>query len=367
MRPGVVVVGTGWGCLMHVPALRAVGFDVAALVGTDATRTARRAAALEIPLSTTEVEQALSAPGVVAAVVATPPTTHRDIALRVIAAGKHVLCEKPFATTVADARAMWEAARSTGVVNRVGFEMRFLPHQAVVSDAVRRGLIGTPTLWTHVRFGGLLAGRDATVPDWFGRADEFGGWLNAEIQHLIDEARLAVGDITRVTASELQVTQHDWDAAETFAVHFEAAGGAVGSIQSSIGTFGPPDVLSRVAGTEGTLRTTADDVVTLITADGERVLEPPSYLLEGELLDVPQEVHGSSTLQKSLARATRFSRAAQHMHARFLASIRGEGADGAWPPAGTFDDGLRNTEVHEAILRSTASGTTEAVVRATEV
>lgn len=359
-RPGVIVVGTGWGCLTHVPALRAAGFTVAALVGTDPERTARRADALGIPLASTDLDKALSAPGVTAAVVATPPETHRDITLAVIAAGKHVLCEKPFATTPADAAAMCEAARAQGVVNMVGFEMRFLPHQALVSDAVRRGLIGRPTLWTHVRLGALLAPRDATVPDWFGRADAFGGWMNAEVQHLIDEARLALGDITRVTAYECQAAVHDWDAGETFSVQFATAGGALGTIQSSIGAFGPAELVARVAGTGGSLRTAADNSVTLTTPAGEEVLSPPAYLQEGEDLAAPRAVHGSSTLERSLARATRFSRATQHLHASFLARILGH-EPGAWPHAATFADGLKATQVHDAIRRSIATGTTVAI------
>ena len=67
-----VVAGTGWGCLAHVPALRAAGFEVAALVGHDRERTADRARRLSVPVATTSLEQALDLPGVRAAVIATP-------------------------------------------------------------------------------------------------------------------------------------------------------------------------------------------------------------------------------------------------------------------------------------------------------
>ena len=57
------VVGTGFGARVHVPALRAAGFDVLALVGQDDEKTARRAARLEIPNACTSLDEALALPG----------------------------------------------------------------------------------------------------------------------------------------------------------------------------------------------------------------------------------------------------------------------------------------------------------------
>jgi predicted dehydrogenase len=66
----------------------------------------------------TSIEEAL--PEVDAVVISTPPTTHADLALTAIAAGKHVLVEKPFTTTVTDGRKVVRAARDAGVVLMVG-------------------------------------------------------------------------------------------------------------------------------------------------------------------------------------------------------------------------------------------------------
>ncbi|MBW2402131.1 MAG: Gfo/Idh/MocA family oxidoreductase, partial [Deltaproteobacteria bacterium] len=73
---GVVVVGSGFGARIHVPALRAAGFEVEALVGQDAARTERRAARLKIPRALTSLEEALALPDVCAVTIATPPATH---------------------------------------------------------------------------------------------------------------------------------------------------------------------------------------------------------------------------------------------------------------------------------------------------
>jgi predicted dehydrogenase len=88
-RPGAVVVGTGFGCRVHVPALRTAGFDVVALVGRDHDRTARRAERLDVPRALTSLDDALSLPGVEAVTVATPPATHADLAIATVRAGKH--------------------------------------------------------------------------------------------------------------------------------------------------------------------------------------------------------------------------------------------------------------------------------------
>ena len=73
--PRVAVVGTGFGARIHVPALRAAGFDVVTLVGTDAERTARRAGRVGVPGASTDLPSVLAE--VDAITVATPPATQK--------------------------------------------------------------------------------------------------------------------------------------------------------------------------------------------------------------------------------------------------------------------------------------------------
>src|SRR5690348_12474442 len=107
---GAVVVGTGFGGRVHVPALRAAGFDVVALVGTDADRTKRRATRLGVPHACTSLSDALALGGADAVTIATPPDTHAALAIEACDAGRHVICEKPFALDSAEATAMLAAA-----------------------------------------------------------------------------------------------------------------------------------------------------------------------------------------------------------------------------------------------------------------
>src|SRR5262249_38109558 len=94
---GAVVVGTGFGCRVHVPALRSAGFTVHALVGRDPARTERRADRLRVEHACTSLADALALKGVDAVTIAAPPDAHAPLAMEACSAGRHVLCEKPFA------------------------------------------------------------------------------------------------------------------------------------------------------------------------------------------------------------------------------------------------------------------------------
>ncbi len=84
-----------------------------------------------------------------AVIIATPPSTHKPLALKAIAAGKHVMVEKPLATTAADAREMIDAAKAKGVVLMVGHTFEY--HSAVwqLRDMVQNAGARRPLLPGH--------------------------------------------------------------------------------------------------------------------------------------------------------------------------------------------------------------------------
>lgn len=94
---------------------------------------------------TTEFKELLSNPEIQAVSVATPDHLHRDVAVACAEAGKHLLVEKPLATTVADAEAITAAARDNGVTLMVDFHNRVNPPMVSARDAIRNGEIGTPS------------------------------------------------------------------------------------------------------------------------------------------------------------------------------------------------------------------------------
>lgn len=362
-RRGAAIVGTGWGALTHVPALRAAGFEPRLLVGTDPQRTAERAAAAGVPLGTTDLGSVLSDPTIDLVTVATPPETHADIVVQAATAGKHVLCEKPFAHSVDDAVRMRAAVRKAGVIGVVGHEFRWLPNPVASWTAVRSGLVGEPRLFTHIRLSSTLAGPDASVPDWFENRSSNGGWLNAEVQHVIDEVRMLFGEIATVTAWEGQTSDHPWPASDSFSVQFTTRAGAFGTILSSVGSPPPGLNVQRITGSGGALWTNDQGTVSVDDGTGPRVLDTPAAQLE-PLAATPAdesltELVGSNSLSKALARASGHlvQPTARMYQALQIALTAGEPRP-AEPPLPTFDDGVANTAVHMAILASIDNGKT---------
>jgi predicted dehydrogenase len=253
------VVGTGFGCLTHVRALRAAGVSVDALVGRDPGKTAARAARFDIPNACTSLDDALAV-GVDAVTIATPPHTHAPLVLEAIAAGKHVLCEKPFARDAAEAQAMLQAAAAAGVVHLVGTEFRYAPGRVLLARSVRAGAIGTPRLATFLLHIPLLADPTAEVPEWWSDAAQGGGWLGAQGSHDIDQIRTALGEFATVTANLPRVVDRGWSAEDAFLVQFRLRNGCVGVMQSVASDRGPMLFATRVAGTRGTVWAEGDRV-----------------------------------------------------------------------------------------------------------
>src|SRR5439155_7553774 len=81
---GAVVVGAGFGCITHVRALRAAGFDVRGVVGNDPDRTQERARQFGVDRAFTSLDDALAGEGVDAVTVATPPHTHAGLVVRAL-------------------------------------------------------------------------------------------------------------------------------------------------------------------------------------------------------------------------------------------------------------------------------------------
>jgi len=118
------IIGTKWG-RMHVGAFRAAGADIAALCGRDPVATRAVAEHEHIPLATTDVSHLCAA--VDAVVVASPDAVHTEHVLAALDAHRPVLCEKPLARTVEDARLLARRAREAPTPSAVNFPYRMLP------------------------------------------------------------------------------------------------------------------------------------------------------------------------------------------------------------------------------------------------
>jgi predicted dehydrogenase len=349
---GAAVVGTGFGVLVHLRALRAAGFEVLALVGRDPDRTAARAAQAGVPHACTSLTDALAITGVDAVTVATPPHTHHDLVVETVGAGRHVVCEKPFARNAEESAAMLAAAQQAGVVHQLGTEFRWATGQATATRAVSEGLIGEPRLTTFMFDAPLLTDPSGEVPSWWSDASQGGGWLGAYGSHVIDQLRTMLGEFTRVSASVQHLSGNDWTADDAFTVYYRTERGSTGTMQSSVGSWGPFSVCAKVVGTAGTLWIEGD-VVRVADGSGERALPVPADLVlpapeppDPSMLVTTYDLLHSTGLE--LAPYTR-------LFETFSARISGSDVDFDPAPA-TFADGVAGQRVLDAIRRSSAAG-----------
>jgi predicted dehydrogenase len=356
---GVVVVGTGFGCFTHVRALRAAGFDVHALVGRDPDKTVARARASGVPRACTSFADALASADVDAVTIATPPHTHAALVREAITAGKHVLCEKPFAQDAVEARELLDDARRTGVVHLLGTEFRFDTGQALLARAVHDGAVGEPRLAMLVLHVPVLADRDAELPEWWADAEQGGGWLGAHGSQVIDQIRVTAGEFDAVTASLVHLAGRATTADDGFVVHFRLRSGVDGVMQSTAADRGPMLIETRVIGSAGTAWIDGvGDVVHVSDASGTRRLPVPDDLRTPPALAPPRELL-QTTYEQMIGHGLDlgpYTRLAEHFRARITGRAPPPG-----PQPATFADGVADMIVLDAMRRSASEQRTVSI------
>ncbi len=349
---GAIVFGTNFGVNTHVAALRAAGFEVKALIGRDPEKTMERAKWAKIPLALTSLDEAIALPGVDLVSISTPPHTHAEISLAAFAAGKHVVCEKPFARDLAEAQKMLDAAQGADVVHVIGHEHRFDTTQSLVNQAVREGVIGEPRMLTHIMELPMFADEKTEVPDWWGDASQGGGWLGANGIHMIDLARNLMGKITGVSASLSTLSNHGWTAEDSFSIHFRTESGAGGVIQSSISDMAPPLFATRVAGTKGSLWVEGPSVFVADTL-GQRELEPSAELVYANMPPSPNDL--VETNYDVLCASANAIAPYTTLYTGVREQMRGN--EPSHPTrAATFEDGVIGQRILDAVRRSDREG-----------
>ena len=158
---------------------------------------ARLPSSTRIPRWFRRWQDLVSDPDIKVVCIATPTGTHRDIAVAAAAAGKHVLTEKPMATTLEDADAMIAACATANVQLGVIFMYRFMDTARKMKEAIDNGLIGRPI------FGECVGKfwRDQTYydsADWRGTwAVEGGGSLMTQTSHTLDLMLWMLGPVAQ--------------------------------------------------------------------------------------------------------------------------------------------------------------------------
>ncbi len=145
-KVGVAVIGTGLLGERHARVFAEIP-ETELVAVADIQEERAKAVAEKLGVAWyTDTNEMLKRADVQAVSVATPDHLHREPVLACLNAGKHVLTEKPLSTSLADALAMLEAARGTGLVFMVNFSQRLVPENAWIKRTIDSGLIGTPLM-----------------------------------------------------------------------------------------------------------------------------------------------------------------------------------------------------------------------------
>ncbi len=191
-RYRIGIVGAGFGVTGHLPALaNHPRFEVVALASPASAVNAAREA--EIPHAFRSCAEMLAGVDLDAVVVASPPFAHRDDVLRVLAAKKHVICEKPFALRVTDAQAMLEASRSAGVACGVAHEFRFVTQAQALKELIVNGHLAHPRNIEITMLRPHLRRHERRPRSWWFERESGGGLAGAVLSHLIDHASWLAG------------------------------------------------------------------------------------------------------------------------------------------------------------------------------
>jgi predicted dehydrogenase len=373
---GVAVVGAGMVGRAHANGYRQAGTvfddrlpDVRLVAIADVHEPFAAATARRFGFERAEKswEAVAAAPDVDAVSVAVANSLHREVVEGLLAAGKHVLCEKPLATSVADGQAMVDAAGKSDRVSAIGLTFRRSPAIDALREQVRGGVLGPVS-----HFNGHYwcdYGFDPDAPmSWRYRGGPGTGALADIGSHLVDLGELfcgpiasvrgtvfstavrdrpvplgtAVGHAAGVAVSDVREPVENEDLA-TFTVTF--AGGAIGTFSVSRVAFGHPNALGFELFCErGAAEFDLERPAEFTIADGaaaaavngyRQVLLGPDhpYLAGGLPMDFPSVGHGQNDFFVYQARA-------------FLEQVAG--IDGL-PPCPSLADGLHNLRVLEAI------------------
>lgn len=257
-------IGTGWSERVQIPAFRLGGLTAQAIASGHVENAQRAAQTLDIPEVYGTWQELVESDTVDIVSIVTPPHLHCEMASAALAAGKHVICEKPTALHVGEAEEMLAAAQAApDSLAIIDHELRFNPPRARLRELVRDGYVGTVL---NVQIQDLRPMRlDPTKPwSWWSDADRGGGMLGAVGSHLFDFARWTFGRVDALAAQlrtghyyrtdlasgeQRQVTADDY---AHLVLNFTS--GLLGTITVSGISPGSQRVSIEVTGTEGALR-----------------------------------------------------------------------------------------------------------------
>jgi len=267
----LLVLGTGGMARAHAEAFSAIqGVKLVAAVDTDPTRLAAYADDFAIAKRFVSLDEAIAWGEFDAATNVTPDRVHHATTLALIAAGKHVLCEKPLALNHPDAAEMAVAAQAAGVVNMVNLTYRNVAALNRAAELVAEGAIGP------IRHFDASYLQSWLTQDAWGAWDKESQWLwrlstahgsNGALGdvgiHILDFASFIAGSDAADVSCRLKVFDkapggrigdYVLDANDAFAMHVGLANGAIGVVHATrFATGHLNDLRLQIYGTKGGL------------------------------------------------------------------------------------------------------------------
>jgi predicted dehydrogenase len=196
----VGLIGAGLQGRRRAPAIQSSLGSELVVISADFTESAQSAALAKSfgCDSTVGWEHVVKRSDLDAVVICTPPHLHAKIAIAAMKNGKHVLCEKPLAKTIEEAKAMVNVAKENNVKIECGLNHRFHPSIQQAKQLLDGGEIGKPS-FVRCRYG--IAGRPGCENEW--RANPKiagGGEVMDQGTHAIDLSRWFLGEFSEVSA-----------------------------------------------------------------------------------------------------------------------------------------------------------------------
>ncbi|EHN78516.1 oxidoreductase [Streptomyces coelicoflavus ZG0656] len=238
---GVAVVGFGWMGRVHTQAYARVRHhyphlplrpELVAVAEEVPGRAEEAAERFGFASATRDWREVAADPRVHAVSITAPNFLHREIAVAMAGAGKHIWIEKPVGLTAADARAVADAVAGAGVQGSVGFNYRNAPAVEAARDLIAAGEIGTVT---HVRirlFSDYAAHPEGALTWRFERERGGSGVLGDLASHGADLARFLLGEIASLTADTAVFLPERARPTAATAGHSRAAGGEPGPVEN---------------------------------------------------------------------------------------------------------------------------------------
>lgn len=200
------IIGTGFARSTQIPGFRACsGARVVAIASGHRENAERVARDFGVEFATDDWREVVDRKEIDLISIVTPPSTHEEMTLAALDAGKAVLCEKPTAMNAEEAKRMYARAEGAGALSLIDHELRFLPARRLMRQMINADEIGDIR---HVKY--IFRAESRASPErpwnWWSDASEGGGILGAIGSHAVDSLRWLLE--TEVSQLSAQLATH---------------------------------------------------------------------------------------------------------------------------------------------------------------